>query len=49
MNDIVENLRWGRFVKNPEVGIVSIVREFYANVPQVANDMATIRELFYTL
>lgn len=40
---------WGIFVRSSEVGIMSIVREFYAHVPNAVNDRAIVKGVFIAL
>lgn len=37
ITDKLRDLEWDMFVQFPEVGIVSIVREFYTNAPMDRN------------
>lgn len=42
----MENLEWKAFVKSLETSIVSIMREFYANVLDAINDKVMVRGVF---
>lgn len=46
VNNVIENLGWERFVKSLEAAIMSIVRDFYANVPKAVNNRAMVKGVF---
>lgn len=46
ISNVIKVLGWKRFIKEHKIAIESLIWEFYANVPDIVDNMVKVKNLF---